>query len=88
MGDMKRAIARKIQDRQDYEAKVRDRLTSTLVIAASIIAALRLAKDEQIGRPSPCGKHSRGWRGTGTNDFGSNRQMIRREYEQRKRQYV
>jgi hypothetical protein len=46
MGEMKRANA--------YEANQRmtDRFASTLVIAASIIAAVRLARDD-IGRPSP-----------------------------------
>ena len=46
MGEMKRANA--------YEAdrRLNDRFASTLVIAASIIAAVRLARDD-IGRPSP-----------------------------------
>lgn len=47
MGEMRRAIAREVQDRQQQ-----DRFASTLVIAASIIAAVRLARDD-IGRPSP-----------------------------------
>jgi len=46
MGEMKRAIAREEQDRR------RDRFASTLVIAAAIIAAVRLARDD-ISRPSP-----------------------------------
>lgn len=47
MGEMKRANA--------YEAdrRTRERFASTLVIAASIIAAVRLARDENISRPSP-----------------------------------
>jgi len=45
MGEMRRAITREDQKRQD-------RFASTLVIAASIIAAVRLARDD-IGRPSP-----------------------------------
>ena len=47
MGDMKRAAA--------YEAdgRTRDRFASTLVIAAAIIAAVRLARDENISRSSP-----------------------------------
>jgi len=47
MGEMKRANA--------YEEKRRmtDRFASTLVIAASIIAAVRLARDPDISRPSP-----------------------------------
>ena len=46
MGEMKRANA--------YEADQRmtDRFASTLIIAASIIAAVRLARDD-ISRPSP-----------------------------------
>ena len=47
MGEMRRAIAREDQDRRKQE-----RFQSTLVIAASIIAAVRLAR-EDIGRPSP-----------------------------------
>jgi hypothetical protein len=48
MGEMRRAIARE----QEEERRKRDRFTSTIVIAASIIAAVRLARDD-IGRPSP-----------------------------------
>lgn len=47
MGEMRRAIAREDEDRRKQ-----DRFASTLVIAASIIAAVRLARDD-IGRPSP-----------------------------------
>lgn len=47
MGEMKRAISREEQDRRNQ-----DRFASTLVIAAAIIAAVRLARDD-IGRPSP-----------------------------------
>jgi hypothetical protein len=47
MGEMRRAIAREVQDQQK-----RDRFTSTLVIAAAIIAAVRLARDD-ISCPSP-----------------------------------
>ena len=39
MGEMRRAIAREEQERQKQ-----DRFASTLVIAASIIAAVRLAR--------------------------------------------
>jgi hypothetical protein len=53
MGEMKRAIAREGQDRAEYEAKIKDRFASTLVIAASIIAAVRLAREERVGSPSP-----------------------------------
>ncbi len=47
MGEMRRAIAREEQER-----RTQDRLASTLVIAASIIAAVRLARDD-ISSPSP-----------------------------------
>ena len=47
MGQMNRAIAREDDDRRKQ-----DRFASTLVIAASIIAAVRLARDD-ISRPSP-----------------------------------
>lgn len=47
MGEMRRAIDREVQDQRK-----RDRFASTLVIAASIIAAVRLARDD-ISRPSP-----------------------------------
>jgi hypothetical protein len=46
MGEMRRATAREEQQRID------DRFASTVVIAASIIAAVRLAC-EDISRPSP-----------------------------------
>ena len=52
MGGMKRAIAREqaawSQNMQDEK-----RMKSTLVIAAAIIAAVRLARDTDISRPSP-----------------------------------
>ena len=44
---MRRAIGREDEDRRKQ-----DRFASTLVIAASIIAAVRLAR-EDISRPSP-----------------------------------
>ena len=47
MGEMRRAIGR-----EDEERRKQDRFASTLVIAASIIAAVRLARDD-ISRPSP-----------------------------------
>jgi hypothetical protein len=47
MGEMKRAIAR-----ENQQARERDRFTSTVTIAAAIIAAVRLARDD-IGTPSP-----------------------------------
>jgi hypothetical protein len=47
MGEMRRAIAREQDERRSQ-----DRFSSTLVIAASIIAAVRLARDD-IGTPSP-----------------------------------
>ena len=45
MGEMRRATAR------EEEQRTRDRFASTLVISASIIAAVRLAR-EDISRPS------------------------------------
>ena len=47
MGEMRRANAREEQQRQKQ-----DRFASTVVIAASVIAAVRLARDD-ISRPSP-----------------------------------
>ena len=55
MGVMKRAIARKEHERaksMDEQKRMTDRFASTLVIAASIIAAVRLARDD-ISGPSP-----------------------------------
>jgi hypothetical protein len=56
MGEMKRAIAREEQDRartMEEQRRMTDRFASTLVIAASIIAAVRLAREQDISRPSP-----------------------------------
>ena len=56
MGEMKRAIAREEQERKnamEEQKRMTDRFASTLVIAASIIAAVRLARDQDISRPSP-----------------------------------
>jgi hypothetical protein len=50
---MKRAIAREEQTRVDDQKSMIDRSVSTLVIAASIIAAVRLARDHDISRPLP-----------------------------------
>jgi hypothetical protein len=47
MGEMKRAIAQEEQERRNQ-----DRFASTIVIAAAIIAAVRLARDD-ISSPSP-----------------------------------
>lgn len=47
MGEMRRAIAREQEER-----RTQDRFSSTLVISASIIAAVRLAR-EDISTPSP-----------------------------------
>ena len=47
MGEMRRANA------YEEERRIKDRFASTLVIAASIIAAVRLARDENITRSSP-----------------------------------
>jgi hypothetical protein len=46
MGEMKRANA------FEEERRIKDRFASTLAICASIIAAVRLARDD-ISRPSP-----------------------------------
>jgi hypothetical protein len=48
MGEMKRAIAH-----EERQGQLRDRFASTLVIAASVIAAVRLARDENISDTSP-----------------------------------
>ena len=56
MGEMRRAIAREEQERTKAMAeqkRMTDRFASTLVIAASIIAAVRLAREPEISRPSP-----------------------------------
>jgi hypothetical protein len=56
MGEMRRAMAREEQERTRAMAEQRrmtDRFASTLVIAASIIAAVRLAREQDISRPSP-----------------------------------
>jgi hypothetical protein len=47
MGEMKQANS------YEKDRHTRDRFASMLVIAASIIAAVRLARDENISRPSP-----------------------------------
>jgi hypothetical protein len=47
MGLMRRAVAR-----EEEQGRKQDRFASTVVIAASIIAAVRLARDE-ISGPSP-----------------------------------
>jgi uncharacterized membrane protein len=41
MGEMRRAIAH-----EERQGQIRDRFASTLVIAAAIIAAVRLARDD------------------------------------------
>ena len=56
MGEMRRAVAREEQERTKGMAeqkRMTDRFGSTLVIAASIIAAVRLAREPDISRPSP-----------------------------------
>ena len=52
MGEMKRAIAR---EREAWAEQMQEqtRMKSTVVIAAAIIAAVRLARDSDISRPSP-----------------------------------
>ena len=49
MGEMKRAIARDEDDRRRQQ----ERFASTVTIGACIIAAVRLARDADISRPSP-----------------------------------
>jgi hypothetical protein len=56
MGLMRRAVAREEQERtkaMEEQKRMTDRFASTLVIAAAIIAAIRLARDQDISRPSP-----------------------------------
>jgi hypothetical protein len=56
VGEMKRAIAREERERartMEEQRRITDRFASTLVIAASIIAAVRLAREQNISRPSP-----------------------------------
>jgi uncharacterized protein YaiI (UPF0178 family) len=56
MGVMRRAIAREEKEwakAMEEQKRMNDRFASTLVIAASIIAAVRLARDQEISRPSP-----------------------------------
>ena len=52
MGEMKRAIARE-QAAWSQNMQEEKRMKSTLVIAAAIIAAVRLSRDPDISRPSP-----------------------------------
>jgi hypothetical protein len=52
MGEMKRAIARE-QEAWAEKMQEQTRMKSTLVIAAAIIAAVRLARDPDISRQSP-----------------------------------
>jgi hypothetical protein len=47
MGEMKRVNAR------EDDRRTQDRFASTIAICASIIAAVRLARDERIGTTSP-----------------------------------
>jgi len=51
MGAMKRANAYE-ERRRAEDRRLRDRFASTVAICASIIAAVRLARDD-ISRPSP-----------------------------------
>ncbi len=48
MGQMHRAVAREEADR-----RMQDRFASTVIIAAAIIAAVRLARDADISQSSP-----------------------------------
>jgi hypothetical protein len=49
MGEMKRTEARY---RDEFHQK-NDRFASTLIIAASIIAAVRLSREPDISKPTP-----------------------------------
>jgi len=56
MSEMSRAIAREEQERakvMEEQERMTDRFAPTLVIAASIIAAVLLAREQDISRPSP-----------------------------------
>ena len=56
MGEMRRAIAREEQKRikaMAEQKRMTDRFASTLLIAPSIIAAVRLAREPDISTPSP-----------------------------------
>ena len=53
LGLMKRAVAREQKQAMEAEQKKLDRFASTIVIGACIIAAMRLAREENIGRSSP-----------------------------------
>jgi len=48
MGEVKRAIVR-----EEHDRRTQDRFASTIVIAAAIIAAVRLAREPDTSRPSP-----------------------------------
>jgi hypothetical protein len=54
MGIMKRALAREekkwARAMEEEKRRMTDRFASTLVIAASIIAALRVAREEHLNR--------------------------------------
>lgn len=55
MGMMRRAVAREEEEgaRRDRQQKLADRFASTLVIAAAVIAAVRLARETGLARSSP-----------------------------------
>jgi hypothetical protein len=54
MGVMRRAVAREEEQgvRRDQQRTMTDRFASTLVIAAAVIAAVRLARETDVGRGS------------------------------------
>ncbi len=64
MGEMKRANA------YEEERRVKDRFASTLVIAASIIAAVRLARDEHSRLIAQAHIGHCGLRRAGADDLG------------------
>jgi hypothetical protein len=56
MSEMKRTILREEWERTnalEEQRRMTDRFASTLVIAASIIVPSRLAREQDISRPSP-----------------------------------
>ena len=61
MGEMKRAIAREQTTRYKEEQRMTDRFSSTLVIAASIIAGIRLrtGREHQSPLSPPSDGHRR-----------------------------
>ena len=73
MGLMRRAIAREESERakaMEDVNRMTDRFASTLVIAASIIAAVRLCTGRHQQAFATVDSSHRRWRGTGQEDTG------------------